>query len=384
MVAAVIAESHRAAVSRLIDRAVSRGLSAWRRMDFTDLDRAWLDVGPEVVAAAVAAQALAVESSGRYAGQAERVQGRTSEAVRVNSAALAGVDGSGRDIDSLMRGSVVSTKRAVGAGLGQAEAMLAGASYLAAMMKTAIADVARSGDAVAAAGKGFTKYVRVVQAGACSRCAILAGSYSAKVAFQRHPACRCTAFPTFVDAPAGLFTSAEDYFESLDREEQDRVFTKGGAEAIRSGARISTVVSARRGATGISFSNRLDDRLGRGAWRRMQRTTVGYRPDGSPIQVFTTTEGTTRRGVFGRMQRDFQRPAGERYTRSTRLRLMPESIVQLTDDIELRQVLLRDAGYLDFPVQNYSSNAWLAERQTQRAIDRQIADDFYRSLGITI
>lgn len=381
---AVLAEQHRRRVSDLVDGATVRALRAWGRVDFTDLDRSWLEVGPEVVAAVVAAQEAAVRSSGPYVGAAERAQGASSAGVVVNSSALAGVDGSGRPVDGLAVGSIVTTKRAVAAGAGQAEAMVAGATYLAAMMKTAIADIARSGDAVASAGKGFTAYVRVVQAGACSRCAILAGVRSAKDAFPRHPACRCTAFPTNGSVPDGLFQDAGDYFDSLSEAEQDRIFTKGGAEAIRAGADPSRVVSARRGATGISFSNRLDDRVGRGAWRRMERTSIGFRPDGSAIQVFTTTEGTTRRGQFGRAQTEFQRVGANRYSTAKRLRLMPESIIELTDDAELRKILLRDAGYLDFPIRNYSSNEWIAERAASRAADRRIADEFFRSLGVTL
>lgn len=384
---AVVADEHQRRLITRLAIAESRALRLWGRVDVNDLDASWDALGPAITSVGIQAQMQSVAASGVYVSAAERAQGFSSAGVRVNMEALAGVDGSGRDLGGLLRGSISTTKERIGAGAGGGNALLSGAAYLAAMMKTAIADVSRSSDLVAASGKGFTSYVRAINPGACDRCALLAGVSSYKIAFRRHPSCKCTAVPLANDgaAPAGLFNTAEEYFESLSKAEQDRIFTEGGAEAIRSGARISTVVSARRGARGISFSNRLDDRVGRGAWRRMERTTVGFRPDGSPIQVFTTSEGTTRRGVFGRNAGvGTVRDAGARYSRTTRLRLMPESIVDLTDDPDLRKVLLRDAGYLDYPIQNYSSNAWIAEHRIIRANERRIADEFYRSLGATI
>ena len=383
MVLADVAVVHQRRTVELIDAAASRALAQWRRVDFADLDRSWVEVGPRIVAVAEDAQRRTANAAGSYAAAAEKAQGVDSAGVRVNGEAVVGVDGSGRSVDTLLQGSIVSTKRAVAAGVGANEAMIAGAAYLVSMMKTALADVARSSDVVASAGKGFTDYVRVIQAGACQRCAILAGIRSSKDAFERHPGCRCMAAPTFGERPEGFFATPEEYFDSLSEAEQDRVFTRGGAEAIRSGARVSTVVSARRGATGISYSNRLNSRVGRGPWRRMERVTVGFRPDGSAIQVFTTTEGTTARGVFGRNAAT-TRVGSDRYSTANRIRLMPESIVELTDDVDLRKVLLRDAGYLDYPIQNYSSNEWVQEHRVIRSNERRIADDFYRSLGVTL
>jgi hypothetical protein len=98
-------------------------------------------------------------------------------------------------------------------------------------------------------GRKYTHYVRVVQPGACSRCAILAGKDSYSTAFKRHPACRCTAMPvdSLDSSPARLFANPTDYFETMSREEQDRIFTKAGAEAIRAGADPVAVVSPRGG-----------------------------------------------------------------------------------------------------------------------------------------
>jgi hypothetical protein len=162
-----------------------------------------------------------------------------------------------------------------------------GAGYLAAMVKTATADTARSADLTAAVGRKYTHYVRVVQPGACSRCAILAGIDSYDHAFKRHPACRCTAMAVDeVDAsPARLFTSSpDDYFRTLTAAEQDRIFTKAGAEAIRAGADPVTVVSARRGAVGIDYSRSvLSGRTLPNSGRRLR--TGRHRLEGRPARL---------------------------------------------------------------------------------------------------
>src|SRR5690606_25542025 len=101
-----------------------------------------------------------------------------------------------------------------------------------------------------------------------------------------------------------------------------------------------------------------------------------------------TIEGTSKRGVYGRIQRgldeQFARVGDARVSTVRRSRLMPESIMEATSDPDLRRTLLRDAGYLDLPIRDSSTNAWIAEHQRQRQLDRIAADTFYRSLGIDL
>jgi hypothetical protein len=63
---------------------------------------------------------------------------------------------------------------------------------------------------------------------------------------------------------------------------------------------------------------------------------------------------------------------------------MPETIIGLTEDTELRRVLLRDAGYLTIPVssaeQASNISGYLARRDAIRRADRATADAFYRSI----
>lgn len=378
-----IADEARAVQDRAIrrsDRAANAALAAWRRVDGSALGASWDAVVPRVEAVVAEAVRGNAASAGRFTSAVAAADGMTGDVLVPE--AFTGVDGSGRSMRSLLHGAVTTTKQAIGAGMSIPDALITGGSYLTLMLKTAVADVERSSSMAAAAGKGYVRYVRLVNPGACSRCAILAGSDRYRSSFQRHPACRCSTVPVRgTDFPDGLFTSPEEYFGSLSRSEQDRVFTPAGAEAIRLGASPISVVNARRGAKRMTPTPGFSP-------SRLQRSVIGRRPDGSPVMGYTTVEATTRRGSFGRRQRSLgaaeQRLAGSRYSSSTRPRLMPESIIELTDDVEMRRLLLRDAGYLEPPIVNLADTRAITNRAAQQARDKAAADAFYRSKGITV
>jgi hypothetical protein len=371
--AADLAYARQDRVVRVGDRAASITVRMWNSRITPELEASWAGLEPDLTSTVAAAQTTVAAGSTRYVAQA----GSDRDGFPVEPAAFAGVDASGRSLAGLLYGAVTTAKTLIGSGAGLQQALSGGAGYLAAMAKTATADTARSADLTAAVGRKYTHYVRVVQPGACSRCAILAGIGSYSTAFKRHPACRCTSMPVDeVDAsPARLFASPDDYFRTLKAGEQDRIFTKAGAEAIRAGADPVTVVSARRGAVGIDYSRSvLSGRTLPNSGRRLERTVIGVK-DGQPILGYVTGEGTTRRGqVFKNQTR-----AGLGSTK--RIRLMPETIIDLTGDTELRRVLLRDAGYLTYPT---TGSDWIARRNALVRTDRATADAFYREHGISL
>ena len=367
--ASTLASDHQAELIAISATATSRSLNIWQQMNPDQLDASWAALSPALLAQADAAVLAAASTADSYVSALSDQYGIESDPGRVNPRAFLGVDGSGRSSESLLHGAVTTTKQATGAGLGRAQSFQAGAAYLASMMKTALADIGRSSDLTASTGQGYTHYVRVVNSGACSRCAILAGISSFKTAFNRHPACKCTTAPIIEDGstkvPEGFHESPDDYFESLSSAEQDRVFTKGGAESIRSGANVQDVVSARRGANGITTSRGLGRKTVPNSGRRIVRERIGVNTDGTPIMGYTTTEGTYR-GAF-----------------KERSRLMPETIVNLTDDLPTRQMLLRDAGYIKPTVADLTNNDWLQIQKAEKAADYAGAQAFYRGLGIT-
>lgn len=376
----------------IADRAARRAAVLWRKgMTGADFDTAWAGVGGDLTTLAQQAQILAATGATAYVATAARADGvGGAGATSVQAGAFAGVDASGRSLDGLLYGAVTTAKTLIGRGAGLQSALQGGSAYLQTMVRTAALDTGRSANLTAMSAHRYTMWVRVVSAGACSRCAILAGIGEAQHAFKRHPACRCTSAPVTREdrtlLAGGRYDTPQGYFESLDHAEQDRIFTRAGAEAIRAGADPVAVVSARRGAVGIDYSGAiLSGRTLPHSGRRLERSVIGHRPDGSAILGYTTGEGTTTRGDWGRRAHrqgvEAQKVGRNRYRTVKRVRLMPETIVELTDDPEMRRVLLRDAGYLA-PVVDYRDAGWVRRREEAIRADRAIAEAFYREHGI--
>jgi hypothetical protein len=373
MSVASVAHDRQQRLIRVADAARAQALKAWQGVDFTNLDASWASISPSIIRTVVAAQSSMAIGSDRYTTNMAAAQDFDSSRSAIVPQAFSGVDGQGRDIEGVLRGAVTTTKQAVGAGLGSVRSLEAGASYLAVIMKTLVADLSRSADLTSAAGKSFTHYIRMCNGSACSRCAILAGMSSGAEAFRRHVSCQCCAVPvasTRGAAKLGLHTTPREVFDAMSDAEQDKAFTRAGAQAIRDGADITKVVNARRGANGIGYSSAV------GGSRRAEdvrgvftKTTIGYRPDGTPVKVYTTAESTARLGSFGRTQLGMGTYG--------RVRLMPESIMEIAgNDLELRQAFLRDAGYLDYipPGGFGNGRQWAAEVSARRRADRVLVD----------
>lgn len=339
-----LAYDHQARRTKLAHAATAKGLRLFRQMDPAYLDASWDRVAPGLTALVSSAQVAAARQSTPFTNAATRAYGFPAEQAALVPEAFGGVMLDGREVGPAMFGAVTTTKTAIGRGMSAASAFEVGASFLATIIGAAIQDMGRQADHTIATGKGYTHYVRVVSPGACSRCAILAGKDSYENAFDRHPRCKCTSAPLPEDlsAPAGLFNTPTEYFESLSRSEQDRVFTKSGAYAIRNGANPVSVVNARRGAMNAG---------GLGKPNRMVKTTIGRKADGSPLQVYLTGEGTTARGAFakGESSATLKSAATGRYRRTTTVRLMPEQIQAMSEgNPERARELLKKYGYLDF------------------------------------
>lgn len=219
------------------------------------------------------------------------------------------------------------------------------------IVQTQLADVARQSASLANAVRPqVTRYTRVLNLPSCARCIVLAGrEYRSPVAFQRHPRCDCKAVPSDRANAQDVTVDgsrAFDFYKPaavLDREHpgmsvkerqalgilsQEDVFTVAGAKAIRDGADLNQVVNARRG---------------------MQPAQVFGR------NVKITSEGATRRGVgYKAMRENFQnvgegydkRAKGDRYFRSQRVRLMPESIYAIASGDADALRLLKLYGYV--------------------------------------
>lgn len=325
-----LALAHIEANRRVAKRAIAEALRVWEEADARDLDLWWATVAPGLVRSLERAQLDVAAAAPSY------VTAITSETPPVASQAFVGVALDGREVGPGMFGAVTKAKEVIGTGRPLREAFHVGAMFLATYVSSAVLDMGRQADLVGGVATRHTHYVRVLSPGACSRCAVLAGKSSGATPFKRHPRCHCGVMlvrSARSKVPDGLFDSPVAYFDSLSAAEQDRIFTNAGAEAIRQGGSVTQVVNARRGASGIGYASQGNvPSVNPG---HLKPVTIGRRPDGSPLQVFATTEGTTARGGLSN------------YQRSASVRLMPEQIAIMAGrDTDRWIELLRRYGYL--------------------------------------
>lgn len=278
------------------------------------------EAGAVIVSAVAEGQLGVADAAQAYIAAQMVAQGGSAfaEATLV-SAAFAGVAPDGGSLETLLFLPAIGVRHRLAVGMSPEEAMAGGLADMAMYASTAIADAGRSSDQVAmTAHPNCVAYVRVVQLPACARCIVLSGQmYSQSEGFLRHPNCDCQTLPLreheWPDVP-----TPQRMFERMSERDQRRVFTVAGAQAIRAGADVGQVVNARRGMS---------------------------QPGAS-----TTTEGITRRGVYGRRARraggEFVRYPGQRYSQSTTPRLTPAAIFEQASGRRQQLKLLRRYGYI--------------------------------------
>lgn len=350
-----VARSHHRERSRLARSTAAAAMALWREVSDDDIARSWAALVARLLVLVTGAQRAAAQRADDYVSRVLDAQDLDpAPAGEVRPEALSGVASDGRPLASLLYTPAITALRAIRSGRPVSEALRSGRAAVGTIVRTQVEDAGRVADGVAVAVRPSVGYTRYVNPPACSRCIILAGRfYRYNTGFLRHPLCDCIHVPTRNERYAeseGLISDPRSYFDSLSREEQDRIFTRAGAQAIRDGADISQVVNARRGAAGLSRAGaRLtleEQRIIRGGRDRgrLTRTSVYGR------DVFVTDEGTTRRGLagsrLGALNPDAIRVPGERYRRARTPRLMPESIYELARDRDEAIRLLRRFGYI--------------------------------------
>lgn len=318
---------------RIVRRAADAAQKAWRLLDLGRLDESWqYAVSAGLVGSMTAGQGEAAAHSDAYLAAVMAADGLTSDpSGRVDPVAFAGVAADGRPLKSLVYESVLEAKWLVEeVGAAEVDAMIGGLERLLRAVSTEVADAGRTATGAAIAGnRTINGYLRVVNPPACARCIILAGKeYGWNAGFQRHPKCDCVHMPAKLIKRSrhhpGAFDS-QAYFKGLSPAEQNRIFTNKGAQAIRDGANISSVVNARRGM---------------------------YTADVYGRSVRATRDSATRRGAWFRAerQRAIQRgliPQSGRGFRLTSPRLRPEEIYRLAaGDRSQAIAMLHRFGYM--------------------------------------
>ncbi|UVK58397.1 hypothetical protein SEA_GLOBIWARMING_4 [Arthrobacter phage GlobiWarming] len=295
------ATAHYRLMQRLQTVAVVAARRAWAAVDPGDLSGSWLQ-GIAVTTAVVAAQQeRAAVSGASYVSEALASQGEyVAPDAFLNPPAFAGQAADGRPLNTLLYSPVTTAKQQLADGASVTSALAAGRGALDTIIRATVADAGRAAAGVNIASRTGVGYVRMLNPPSCSRCSVLAGRfYRWNAGFDRHPLCDCVHVPSKgADAAKseGLIHDPYEYFNSLSEAEQNSRYTKAGAQAIRDGGDIFQVVNSRR----------------------------GMKPGG-----LVTTEGTTRRGNFGRKGR-----------------LTPEAIYQQAGSREEALRLLEANGYI--------------------------------------
>lgn len=303
---------------RLIATAMLSARSSWQSVPSTNIVSGWMSIAHQVTAQLAAAQIAAARSGDAYVPMLLEELGIDATSVAAVQPRALAVGSSGVDLPTVL-GSVPLRALHVASEDGVDAGLVAGGNLLDGIVATQVADAGRLGASLRmVASPHVGGYIREVSPGACARCLILAGKwYRWSSGFLRHPHCQCINVPVDRAQGRGMVRDVDQAFRDMSEAEQDRVFTKGGAQAIRDGADINQVVNARRGATFV----------GEAGGRRMATTRL-FGQD-----LFTTTEGMTVHGLAGA-------------TRAGRIRLMPESLYAIATDREDAIRLLKLHGYL--------------------------------------
>lgn len=164
----------------------------------------------------------------------------------------------GLPVTSTLDALPIKAKQVIAAGGSIAEALEESGKWLSAVALTMLADTRRDVyQADMISRPQVTGYVRMLNPPSCDRCVILAGKrYLWNQGFQRHPNCDCQHIPASETLAGDMTTDPYAYFNSLSERDQERIFGKYQAEAIRDGADIYRVTNTRMRGLGTAAGNR--------------------------------------------------------------------------------------------------------------------------------
>lgn len=278
--------------------------NAWAQVQVGLLTESWqVIVRNSGIESAVTDLQVAAATAGASYGAATLAAQGLYDAPQafVDPRAFGGFAADGRSLAGLLYAAVPHTKNLIAGGMGPAVAKISGGKFLELVTKTTIADAGRGAAGVDTFARPNTGYVRMLNPPSCARCSLLAGKfYKHNAGFLRHPGCDCIHIASTEGAvnggkSEGLIEDPYEYFQSLSESDQDRAYTKAGAQAIRDGGDIFQVVNSRR----------------------------GMKPGG-----LITTEGTTKRGAYGKGKPPRMTPEGiysQNLSRQQTLRLLEKN-----------------------------------------------------------
>lgn len=252
------ARAHKEAIAALTSETLASVLTAWQTVLPANITGSWESQLPRVLTVMQRAQFDAALAGGLSGLDTLAEQGDWVEPEYfTNPRAMVGYSSTGAPLSTALHRPVSYAKQLIGQGVLPGAALDQAGMLLAGIVKTQIPDAARVSAGLDVTARPGVSYVRMVGGAACPRCIVLAGKvYLWNKGFLRHPRCNCVHIQ-MIDSKIsaaeleGLIQDPYEVFKGLSQAEQDRVFGKHNAEALRDGADIYQVVNARRGRNGL-------------------------------------------------------------------------------------------------------------------------------------
>jgi len=219
----------------------------WRQMG-ENFDLSWGGIAEDMFATVVAGQTAAAVNGLGYVPAVLAEQGIDAPAeAAVNAQRFAGGTRDGRPLESLLGGAVYQSKAQMLGGKSTAEALRFGGDWLQGVVMDSVRDADRQAVASGITVRPrVTGWVRMLNPPSCKFCITLAGKWFRwNQGFQSHPHCDCRHIPSNESVAEDLTVDPYAYFNSLSEKEQDRLFNKRDAQAIRDGGDIYRVVNIR-------------------------------------------------------------------------------------------------------------------------------------------
>ena len=232
------AVEHYRRMQRLQAGASLAARRAWRSVDPQWISESWAEAVPDLSDAVAVRQVKAAAMGAGYGADTLAAQAAYVAPVAfVNTRAFAGQSSLGLPLGNVIYSPAIKVKEWISQGYSPASAMRMGGKLAESIAQTQVADAGRSAASVDTFTRPTVMYTRMLNPPSCSRCSVLAGRvYRNNQGFMRHPRCDCVHVVTASEAAAkaeGLIHDPYEYFESLSEAEQDRLYTKAGAQAIR-------------------------------------------------------------------------------------------------------------------------------------------------------
>lgn len=246
------ASRHKQVTAELTNAAYIRAAGAWKKVNPGSIVASWQILSTSIIAALMVAQTRTIESADASLDLAFNEQNIDPLDARIRKEAIVGtMPATGATLDAALAGVAYHALDHIGRGYSTNEAMQTGLVELSKLIQYGVADAGRASSQIRiGSARQKVGYVRMASLGCCARCSVLAGRYYAwNAGFLRHPHCRCVHIPAQESMADTFATDPYEAFDALSAAEQDRIYTKAGAEAIRNGADMNQVVNSRRGMT---------------------------------------------------------------------------------------------------------------------------------------